>query len=530
MKFTHHKKQIIICGLTICLLSSLCGCDFFVSPSELFTTPIVTEPAKDTPGAVSKPNPTATDIPVATNTTAPTSTSEPTASPTPTVSPTATPSPIPTVQPAPAALNTDINTYDFIVDRAYVLPDGYAPTDLVPLSECALDYDSLTDDKHKLRKVAAEALTEMFNKAKTEELTLVAVSGYRSYERQYQIYGNYLLTYSLSHTNRYSAMPGSSEHQTGLAMDVSCASIGNKLIEEFVDTPEGKWLYEHCWEYGFIIRYPKDKTKITGYAYEPWHVRYVGIPLAYYLTTTGLTLEEYYNVCDPYDDEYLNTHPLIDTSTPKYHSLYASAKYGQLIKFEDGTAWVNKSTGYPYLLPALRDAKKNLVKDSKKKLIYLEPLQNMFGEYYLDKKGNIITKAYFKDTDGNPVFDANGKLVYLKPLVEGDGSFVRDADNNIVYRPLLTDSQGNIWLDSDGLPYQLVPLRDEVTYLCYDSDGTVIYYPPFQDPDHYGEGGQADYLLDENNNLRFSEFYYSEGLPMEENIAILESGVYPSNN
>ena len=105
------------------------------------------------------------------------------------------------------------------------------------------------------------------------------------------------------YTNRYSAKPGYSEHQTGLSIDVSASSIGNRLSESFGSTDEGIWLAAHAHEYGFIIRYPKDKASITGYAYEPWHIRYVGIELATYLYENNLTLEEYYNYTPPVVDE-----------------------------------------------------------------------------------------------------------------------------------------------------------------------------------------------------------------------------------
>ena len=91
-------------------------------------------------------------------------------------------------------------------------------------------------------------------------------------------------------------MPGSSEHQTGLTIDVSAKSVGYRLDQSFGDTKEGKWLAKHCHEYGFIIRYPYGKEKITGYSYEPWHIRYVGISIAGYLYKNDLTLEEYYGV------------------------------------------------------------------------------------------------------------------------------------------------------------------------------------------------------------------------------------------
>ena len=92
----------------------------------------------------------------------------------------------------------------------------------------------------------------------------------------------------------YSARAGHSEHQTGLAFDL------NSLEESFGETREGIWLREHCWEYGFIIRYPKGKESITGYMYEPWHVRYLGKSAAKSVFESGLCLEEYLNVTSAY--------------------------------------------------------------------------------------------------------------------------------------------------------------------------------------------------------------------------------------
>ena len=91
-----------------------------------------------------------------------------------------------------------------------------------------------------------------------------------------------------------------SEHQTGLALDVSCPAVSLNLSQAFSETAEGRWLARHAPLYGFIIRYPKDKTKITGYSYEPWHIRYVGKNLAKYLYKNNLTLEEYYKIVDKY--------------------------------------------------------------------------------------------------------------------------------------------------------------------------------------------------------------------------------------
>ena len=90
------------------------------------------------------------------------------------------------------------------------------------------------------------------------------------------------------------APPGCSEHQTGLALDISCPDENYELEESFAKTKEGCWLARHCALFGFILRYPKNKEEITGFPFEPWHIRYTGIGLASSLTLTGMTLEEYY--------------------------------------------------------------------------------------------------------------------------------------------------------------------------------------------------------------------------------------------
>ncbi len=149
-------------------------------------------------------------------------------------------------------------------------------------------------EKNHMEVCAANALEKMFNSAKSDNINLVAISGYRSYERQEVIYNNNVKEYGIEYANIVSAKPGTSEHQTGLAMDISCESIDYQLIEKFENTKEGKWLQDNCYKYGFIIRYPKGKEQITGYIYEPWHVRYVGEDMAKHLYENNLTLEEYF--------------------------------------------------------------------------------------------------------------------------------------------------------------------------------------------------------------------------------------------
>ena len=121
-------------------------------------------------------------------------------------------------------------------------------------------------------------------------------SGYRSYSLQESLYNKYVNRDGKLAADTYSARPGYSEHQTGLAFDL------NSISDEFQDTSEGKWVNENAWRYGFILRYPKSKESITGYKYESWHLRYVGEDLAAKLYNNGdwITLEEHFNLTSKY--------------------------------------------------------------------------------------------------------------------------------------------------------------------------------------------------------------------------------------
>ncbi|SHM85198.1 D-alanyl-D-alanine carboxypeptidase [Ruminococcus flavefaciens] len=115
-------------------------------------------------------------------------------------------------------------------------------------------------------------------------------SGFRSYATQNTIYNNYVASDGVEVADTYSARPGHSEHQTGLAIDV------NSISNDFIGTPECEWLAKNAHKYGFIIRYPKGKESITGYRYEPWHIRFVGIDTATAIYNSGLCLEEYLDI------------------------------------------------------------------------------------------------------------------------------------------------------------------------------------------------------------------------------------------
>jgi D-alanyl-D-alanine carboxypeptidase len=148
---------------------------------------------------------------------------------------------------------------------------------------------------NQLRKAAYDALKELFNKAKEEKFfTLYARSGYRSYRTQTDLYNSYVSNHGQSEADTFSAKPGQSEHQSGLAIDITCEAMNFQLDDTFFDTEEGKWVAENAHRFGFIIRYPKGKESITGYQYEPWHLRYVGKTLAEEIYESQLTMEEYF--------------------------------------------------------------------------------------------------------------------------------------------------------------------------------------------------------------------------------------------
>ena len=147
-----------------------------------------------------------------------------------------------------------------------------------------------------MRAPAAKQMEQRFAAAKTEGVTLNAVSGFRSGERQKVLYNNYVARDGKAAADQYSARPGNSEHQTGLAFDISAPSVGNGLTAALGDTKEGKWIANNAAKYGFIVRYDRGFQSRTGYTYEPWHIRYVGVDVATQIKNNGQTLEEYMKV------------------------------------------------------------------------------------------------------------------------------------------------------------------------------------------------------------------------------------------
>ncbi len=169
-----------------------------------------------------------------------------------------------------------------IANKTYSLPSTYSPG---------------------LNSNVKSKADEMFADAKKDGYNLYIASGFRSYDTQKKLYNNYVKRDGKKAADTYSARPGASEHQSGLAFDVCDRNVGACINSNFDSTAQAKWLSENAYKYGFILRYPKGKTDKTGYKYESWHFRYVGVELATKLYNGGnwITLEEYFGITSEYD-------------------------------------------------------------------------------------------------------------------------------------------------------------------------------------------------------------------------------------
>lgn len=230
----------------------------------------------DPSGSIGGPSPSAT----------PTSSATPTPSATP--SPSATPTPTPTT---PVLCGVCFNPSAYSLTKAnslWVVANKQRP--LSPITyKPALGYFKGV----AVAKVTATALTQMAaGMAKDKAGTLLLNSGYRSYDTQKIVHARQVANLGLKAGEALAARPGYSEHQTGLAADVSASGQGCVIQVCFAKTKAGKWLAANAWQYGFILRYPNGQTKVTGYQFEPWHFRYVGVQLATEMKSQNITVLE----------------------------------------------------------------------------------------------------------------------------------------------------------------------------------------------------------------------------------------------
>ena len=207
--------------------------------------------------------------------------------------PAETPEPSAEPSPDPSAF-TDTESLLVVANKKHRLPEGYIPPDLVTPN-------IRQTQACQMRREAAEWIAKMAEAAAEDGVNLSISSAYRGEDYQRSLYENYKAQYGMETADTISSRPGYSDHQTGLAADFvegDGSFDGINFNQSFETTGSGEWLRNHAHEYGFIMRYPKDKQDITGYAYEPWHYRYVGTDAATKIWTAGEfeSFEEYYGV------------------------------------------------------------------------------------------------------------------------------------------------------------------------------------------------------------------------------------------
>ncbi len=206
----------------------------------------------------------------------------------PTILPTSSPSTVPTQTPEVITYDTTSNdSLIRIVNKIQTIEDSYIPSDLV--SPNVSQYEN-----QKLRREAATALENMFQAASNDHISLYLVSGYRSYSFQEELQTYYQNELGVTEAERVDCIPGASEHQIGLAVDLCTTDHLYELNTKFDTTEAYQWLIQNCADYGYILRYPNGKEDITGIKYSPWNFRYVGVEYAKAITDSNSTMEEYF--------------------------------------------------------------------------------------------------------------------------------------------------------------------------------------------------------------------------------------------
>ncbi len=190
---------------------------------------------------------------------------------------------------------TDDSDMTLLVNKFYALPEGYVPSDLVPVEEYACvqgeDYSCQTVDQIELRQEVYKAYLKFCKAAQKENINIRAIAGYRSYDYQKGLWDYYASTNGEEYADTYYARPGQSEHNSGLSVDITFNGYNFNEIENY----DGyDWILKNMHKYGFILRYPEDKVDVTRYGYESWHIRYVGKKAATTIYKNNWTLEEYH--------------------------------------------------------------------------------------------------------------------------------------------------------------------------------------------------------------------------------------------
>ena len=223
-----------------------------------------------------------------------------------------------------------------LVNKSMFLADDFKPSDLVKMKKLKLDEVGnnvnggvrMVDSTWELQRVCGEALVALCDAARAEGHELYLKSGYRSYYKQAVMYENRVKKYG--YDDGWVTKPGASDHQTGLGCDVVPKKWTDRgMNEDMAKEPETQWMAAHCAEFGFILRYPKDKEDVTKINYEPWHLRYVGKEVAAYIMDNGLCLEEFHDQLAAAIDAFLDAggdktevEPFIQVSAKDKYSRY----------------------------------------------------------------------------------------------------------------------------------------------------------------------------------------------------------------
>lgn len=194
-----------------------------------------------------------------------------------------------TQTPTPTIENT-CNDLLVLVNKDDAIPASYVPPDLVNLGSYGIAVTS-SDDEGRL--IMVPDLKNMINTANADGINLSVLSPYRSFQTQETLHTEYVAEDGESEADQFSALPGHSQHQLGTAIDFTTDEISNQLSQGFGGTKAGQWMLANAYKYGFVLSYPQGEENVTGYEYEPWHYRYIGVANALDMENKGMILELY---------------------------------------------------------------------------------------------------------------------------------------------------------------------------------------------------------------------------------------------
>lgn len=293
-----------------------------------------------------------------------------------------------------------------LINREHTLAADWQPVDLLDIAGLAPS----TKSTLLLRDRAANAYLEMYAAYSAEKgLTMRTVSGFRSYSTQKGLFNSRVASRqkagqsyqnALNNTALYTAYPGASEHQSGLALDLSTSG---GLSNNFRATEQGKWMLAHCWDFGFILRYASDKTPITGIAYEPWHYRYVGLPHAWIIRDKGWALEEYMHVLHSLaEGQYLEYPDLADEDMlyRMYYTKDTTREFADIVNISS-----DNCGGYIITTHSLNERLQNMPPETEMTLNG-QPVQLTQTPYVSDGVTMVPMRVIFETLAAGVVYDA----------------------------------------------------------------------------------------------------------------------------